>query len=119
MKLRASISFLMLLLFLRISPVMASDWPQFLGPSRNGSSTEKIRTSWDKNEPIALWTKKVGAGFAGAIVVSNTVVLFHRSGSSEILSAFDLATGADKWQSKSRTTYKDDFGFDEGPRATP
>ena len=116
MKLRAALSFLM---FLLLSSVMASDWPQFLGPARNGTSTEKIRTSWDKNELVALWTKKVGAGFAGPIVVSNTVVLFHRSGSSEILSAFDLATGADKWQSKSRTAYKDDFGFDEGPRATP
>ena len=60
MKLRAALSFLM---FLLLSPVMASDWPQFLGPARNGTSTEKIRTSWDKSEPVALWTKKVGAGF--------------------------------------------------------
>src|SRR6187431_3304764 len=98
MKLSAAFSLLLFLLLSSIlGPALASDWPQFLGPARNGTSTEKIRTSWDKSEPVALWTKKIGAGFAGPIVVSNTVVLFHRSGSSEILSAFDLATGADKW----------------------
>ena len=117
MKLSAAL-FVLLLSAFRES-VLGSDWPQFLGPARNGASAETIRPSWEKSEPRTLWKKKIGAGFAGPIVVSNTVVLFHRSGGSEILSAFDLAAGADKWQSKSGTAYRDDFGFDEGPRATP
>jgi outer membrane protein assembly factor BamB len=116
---KPSAALMVLLLSVFCDPAFGSDWPQFLGPNRNGASAEKIRTSWEKSEPRTLWKKKVGAGFAGPIVVSNTVVLFHRSGGSEILSAFDLESGAEKWQSKSPTAYRDDFGFDEGPRATP
>ena len=99
--------------------IEAADWPQFLGPDRNGVSAEKVRTNWEAQEPTTLWKKKVGAGFAAPIVVENTVVLFHRDGNSEILAAFDLRTGKEKWQHKAPTNYRDDFGFDEGPRATP
>jgi outer membrane protein assembly factor BamB len=100
-------------------PAFSANWPQFLGPDRNGASPEKIRTSWEQAEPRTVWKKKIGAGFTGPIVVSNIVVLFHRIGNSEILSACDLATGSEKWQSKAPTAYRDDFGFDEGPRSTP
>jgi outer membrane protein assembly factor BamB len=102
-----------------LSTAHGADWPRFLGPDGNGSSPETLRTSWDQQEPRPLWKKKIGAGFAGPIIVSNTVVLFHRTGNSEILTAFDLTSGAEKWQSKAATAYRDDFGFDEGPRATP
>src|SRR5688572_4181425 len=100
-------------------PILASDWAQFLGPTRNGASLEKITTSWEQNEPRAVWKKKIGAGFAGPIVASNTVILFHRVGNSEILAAYDLSSGSEKWQNKAATGYRDDFGFDEGPRSTP
>ncbi len=106
-------------LLISLIPATGADWPQFLGPGRNGTSAERVRTDWEAKEPRALWKKKVGAGFAGPIVVSNTVVIFHRVGDSEILAAYDLRTGAEKWQNKAPTSYRDDFGFDEGPRATP
>jgi outer membrane protein assembly factor BamB len=95
------------------------DWPQFLGPNRDGSSPEKIAADWKKTEPKVIWKKGVGAGFAGPIVSGNLVVLFHRRGPSEILQAFDTASGASKWQNEVPTSYRDDFGFDDGPRAVP
>lgn len=97
----------------------SEDWPQFLGPRRNGSSEEKIADSWASSEPKQLWKKSVGAGFAGPVVLQETVLLFHRQANSEVLTAFEAATGKLKWENKKPTSYRDDFGFDEGPRAVP
>ena len=97
----------------------ANDWPQFLGPDRNGTSGESLSIAWSANSPKVLWKKPVGAGFAGPTVVSNTVILFHRRGEGEILEAFDAQNGNSKWQNDVPTAYRDDFGFDEGPRAVP
>ena len=47
------------------------------------------------------------------------VILFHRVGSEEVLESLDAATGNSIWRYAYRTTYRDDFGFDEGPRAVP
>ena len=47
------------------------------------------------------------------------VVLFHRLGDQEVVEALDPASGEALWRSTAPTDYRDDFGFDEGPRATP
>jgi outer membrane protein assembly factor BamB len=96
-----------------------ADWPQFLGPSRNGVSSEQLADDWSSAAPKVVWKKTVGAGFAGPVVISNTAILFHRQGESEILEAFDAQSGATKWKNEGATSYHDDFGFDEGPRAVP
>ncbi len=98
--------------------LQAADWPQFLGPTRNGVSTEQIAEDWT-TAPKVVWKSTVGAGFAGPIVVGDTALLFHRRGDSEIIEAFDVQSGASKWKNEGATSYRDDFGFDEGPRAVP
>jgi outer membrane protein assembly factor BamB len=100
-------------------PGRANDWPQFLGPFRNGESKKSIASSWDREEPKVLWKKKVGEGFAAPIVFRDTLIVFHRHADSEILLALNPETGGVKWESPSPTAYRDDFGFDAGPRATP
>jgi outer membrane protein assembly factor BamB len=40
-------------------------------------------------------------------------------GNNEIVDALDAKTGASQWRYQYPTTYRDDFGFDEGPRAVP
>jgi outer membrane protein assembly factor BamB len=37
----------------------------------------------------------------------------------EVVESLDARTGAAEWTSAYPTTYRDDFGFDEGPRAVP
>jgi outer membrane protein assembly factor BamB len=109
--------YLVLLCALRITD--AGDWPQFLGPSRDGSTPEEIASSWDAKQPKTRWSKRVGSGFAGPVVFGDTTILFHRQGSSEIVSAFESDSGKVKWESRATTEYRDDFGFDDGPRSTP
>lgn len=96
-----------------------TDWPQHLGPSRQGTVAGVSIPAPPATGCPVLWKIPVGEGFAGAVVVSNRVFLHHRRGSEEILEALDSGTGRSLWQSRQPTAYSDDFGFDEGPRATP
>ena len=101
-------------------PVWAHDWPQFLGPERNGRYTgPPLNTDWPSGAPSELWRSSVGEGFAGPIVAGNRLILFHRVDGQEVVEARDAMSGRPIWRHAYRTTYRDDFGFDEGPRATP
>ena len=98
----------------------AADWPQFLGPTRNGVySGPPLADTWGPAGPRVVWRKQVGQGFAGPAVVGRRVILFHRVGNEEVVESLDAATGATEWRYAYPTTYRDDFGFDEGPRAVP
>ncbi len=98
----------------------ASDWPQFLGPERNGVySGPPIAIQWPEGGPRRVWEKKVGQGFAGPVVAGNRLLLFHRTANREILESLEASTGAPQWRHDYETTYRDDFGFDEGPRSVP
>jgi outer membrane protein assembly factor BamB len=100
--------------------VAAADWPQFLGPQRNGVyAGPPLATSWPAGGPRKVWEKHVGQGFAGPVVAGDRLILFHRVGREEVVDALDAKTGAPRWHFASPTAYRDDFGFDEGPRAVP
>ncbi|HJS73689.1 MAG TPA: PQQ-binding-like beta-propeller repeat protein [Vicinamibacteria bacterium] len=108
-----------LVLFLALA-TPAADWPQFLGPDRNGVyGGPAISVSWAGDGPARLWEKKVGQGFAGPAVVGGRVILFHRVGDKEVIESLAAATGASQWRHEYATSYRDDFGFDEGPRSVP
>ncbi|MBI2188712.1 MAG: PQQ-like beta-propeller repeat protein [Acidobacteria bacterium] len=100
--------------------VAAEDWPQFLGPERNGVYRgPALAESWGPQGPRVVWRRQVGAGFAGPAVVQGRVILFHRVGTEEVVESLDARTGSTQWRYGYPTTYRDDFGFDEGPRAVP
>ena len=102
------------------APVVATDWPQFLGPQRNGTySGPPLAEAWGASGPKVVWRKQVGQAFAGPALVQNRVLLFHRIGNEEVLESLDAKTGAPVWRYAYPTNYRDDFGFDEGPRAVP
>ncbi len=91
------------------------DWPQLLGPNRNGIYTDSD-VAWPSS---VAWEKEVGAGFAAPVIVNGKVILFHRKGKKEIVDAWEASTGKALWTFDYPTNYKDDFGFDDGPRSAP
>jgi outer membrane protein assembly factor BamB len=96
------------------------DWPQYLGPTRNGVySGPPLAATWPAGGPKKVWQKSVGEGFAGPVVAGDRVILFHRVMNQEVVEALDAKTGDSRWRYAYPTTYRDDFGFDEGPRAVP
>ena len=106
---------------LAVSPALhAADWPQFLGPQRDGTTTEtNLAAAWPKDGPPVLWQKPVGQGFAGPVVAGGRLVIFHRVADQEIVEALDAKSGKALWKAEYPTRYRDDHGFEEGPRATP
>ena len=99
---------------------LAQDWPQFLGPTRTGLyAGAPLNESWGPEGPKVIWRKAIGAGFAGPVVVQGRVLVFHRLANQETLDALDARTGTAQWRYAYPTAYRDDFGFDEGPRAVP
>lgn len=100
--------------------IPAADWPQFLGPERNGTSPKAtISRTWPKEGPVTRWKKRIGQGFSGPVVAEGKVILFQRVDDAEVVECLSSKTGERLWEYRYPSGYRDDFGFDEGPRATP
>jgi outer membrane protein assembly factor BamB len=100
--------------------VQAGDWPQFLGPTRDGVyAGSDLAGVWPKEGPPVVWHKSIGQGFSGPAVADGKLILFQRLDDKEVVACLDARTGEPKWTKDYPTAYRDDFGFDEGPRATP
>jgi outer membrane protein assembly factor BamB len=118
---RHLVSLGVVLLLQAILPTLpAADWPQFLGPTRDGVSTETtLGLPWPKDGPRVLWQRQVGAGFSGPVVAGDRLILFHRVDDDELIECLHPVTGKTLWKFAYPTHYRDDFGFDAGPRSTP
>ncbi|HON90508.1 MAG: PQQ-binding-like beta-propeller repeat protein [Phycisphaerae bacterium] len=78
---------------------VAADWPQYLGPARNSTSSEKgLLRSWPEKGPQVLWTVGVGRGFGGPVIKDGKVYLLDRDDKvGDNLRCFDLANGKELW----------------------
>jgi outer membrane protein assembly factor BamB len=110
---------ILILLLLTHQVALGEDWPQFLGPGRNGTYSGPLAAAWPKSGPPVLWKLDVGHGFSAPVVARGRVILFHRRENQAIVESLDAATGKRVWQAVYPTDYRDDFGFDEGPRGAP
>ena len=98
----------------------AGDWPQILGPHRNGiASEETLADAWPKPGPRTVWDVPVGKGFAGVVVSGKRVILFHRMGDEDTFSSFDADTGEALWSTGFATDFEPAIVDDDGPRAVP
>jgi len=100
--------------------ITGADWPQFLGPNRNCTSSETgLLLSWPKDGLPKLWEKKIGEGFSGPVIAGERLILFQRVGDKETVECLDAATGKDRWKYDYPTNYRDALGKGNGPRSTP
>ena len=100
--------------------IHAGDWPQILGPNRNGIAVdERLAEQWPSSGPKKVWDAKIGSGFAGAAVSGQTVVLFHRQKADDKLTAFNAETGEPIWSTSFPTSFQPQIGEGDGPLTTP
>ncbi len=78
---------------------LAADWPQYYGPNRDSTSSEKgILRSWPKEGPKVLWTVPIGIGYGGAAVSGGRVYLLDRDDKvGDNLRVFDFSSGKEVW----------------------
>ena len=95
----------------------AADWPQFLGPDRNGISTETgLIDSWPEGGPREVWRVKGGIGMTGVAVKGDTACTMIQTDGQQRLLALNSETGATKWSTPVAPAYENGQG--DGPRAT-
>jgi len=103
-------------------PTMAatSDWPSFLGPNHNLTSPETSLLNSFPVEGLSLvWEVKKGEGFAAPAIVGERLVLFHRVGGEEVVDCLHAQDGRRFWRHSTPSAYRDRYGFNSGPRASP
>ena len=79
----------------------AADWPQYLGPQRDGVAHDAkgLARSWPDAGPKHLWETPVGAGYAGAAIYGDSVLLLDREDDArDVLRRINLADGKDVWR---------------------
>jgi len=101
------------------SATEAGDWPQILGPNRNGKADGEQLEAWTNSGPAVLWSRDVGEGFAGLAVAGQRAILFHRPGAELVAEALDATTGKPLWQAKFATGFRGSISPDVGPRCVP
>jgi outer membrane protein assembly factor BamB len=119
----SGLSFRLTLLLLVVpAGVWADDWPQWLGPKRDGSTTEKI-APWNKETaPQVKWRVAVGNGFSMPVVAGGKVYVHARgkdnSKEEETVTALDEVSGEVVWtDTYTRPKFASVLGT--GPRAAP
>jgi outer membrane protein assembly factor BamB len=100
----------------------AADWPQWLGPKRDGSTAEKVAPWKEKEAPKVLWRQAVTQGYSSPVVAGGRVFLHARGKDmdreEEEVIALDAATGKPLWKDAyARPAFTSVLGT--GPRATP
>jgi outer membrane protein assembly factor BamB len=113
-------------LFLRLAVLglalgaLAADWPQLLGPSRNGTSTETaLVDTWPRKGPPVVWQRPVGEGYASPVVAAGRLILFHRVGDEDVVESLEARTGKPQWKYPYRTNFESPYGKGNGTRSTP
>jgi outer membrane protein assembly factor BamB len=100
-------------------PRRAGDFPQFLGPRRDGTVTGvRLARDWSAEAPRKVWRQRVGEGWSGFAAVGDALVTQEQRGAEERVVAYEIGTGRVRW------THADPARFDTviggiGPRATP
>ena len=99
---------------------IVEDWPRFLGPRSDNVSRERpLRKRWGAGGPPLLWERERGSGYAAPSVFGDRLLLFHRAGDEEIVECLGRENGHLHWRTSNPTSYRDSFGYNNGPRATP
>jgi len=99
-------------------PAFGEDWPQWLGPRRDNSSTEIVKP-WQGKLKV-LWRKPAGEGHSSPVVADGRVFIHAKveNKNEEEIVAFDAKSGEELWRTRyERAAFNSLFG--NGPRATP
>jgi outer membrane protein assembly factor BamB len=111
--------FFFAVLFLSLAAsARAEDWPQWLGPRRDGSTLKDVKP-WQGQLKV-VWRQPVGEGNSSPVVVGGSVYLHSKkkNANEEVIEEFAAADGKPGWN----TGYPRGPGFylyGNGPRATP
>ncbi|HJZ93827.1 MAG TPA: PQQ-binding-like beta-propeller repeat protein [Gemmataceae bacterium] len=122
------------ILLVAAAAARADDWPQWMGPTRDGQWKETgILEKFSAGGPKKLWSVEIGGGYAGPAVANGKVYVTDyqateggrgnnpnaatkREGKERVL-CLDAATGKELWKHEYDCPYA--VSYAAGPRCTP
>ena len=100
----------------------SQEWTQWRGPARDGVvPAAQVPAAWPK-ELKSKWKVAVGGGYSTPVVAAGAVFLHSRSGESETVSRFSLASGKLEWTKSYPAVFnKNSYAkaMSKGPFSTP
>ena len=95
------------------------EYPQFLGPGRDGTVPGvQLDRDWTARPPRLLWRKEIGAGWSGFAAAGDGAFTQEQRGDLEMVTCSSLLTGEPIWTHQDKARYQSVLGG-IGPRATP
>jgi outer membrane protein assembly factor BamB len=96
------------------------DWPQFLGPRRDGvSAATGLNLDWKAKPPPTIWKKPIGAGFSSVAVVGDRLVTQTQRDDRQWVVCLSTKDGSELWSFDAAAPYIDRQHQGAGPRSTP
>lgn len=107
-----------MLALVSVNAIHAEDWPQFLGPQRNGISSEKgLISTFGEKGPEVRWRTDLGVGMSGIVVAKQIAVTMYQDSQHQYVVAIHVESGNLLWKSPIAPSYTNPMG--DGPRSTP
>ena len=99
----------------------AQDWPQWRGPSRDGTAPFSEPKTWPE-KLTTKWKSVVGEGYASPIFAGGRILQFARKGDNEVAMGVDPESGKILWQQSYAAPYEpvpSAARHGKGPKSTP
>ena len=96
------------------------DFPQFLGPDRNGIvNSVTLADSWT-SPPQEVWKIGIGEGWSSFVAVNGYAITQEQRADDECVTCYDINTAELKWINIAKRRHEDVMAMGKvGPRATP
>jgi outer membrane protein assembly factor BamB len=98
---------------------VTADWPRFLGPTDDAKTTEThLLERFPEGGLKKVWEMETGHSYTSPAIVGGKMVVFNRRGDEEVIQCLEPETGKQLWSHAYPSSYRDRYGFNDGPRAS-
>lgn len=100
-------------------PALATDWPSWRGPNRDGITPETNWShEWPSDGPARVWKASVGTGFASMVVADGRLFTLGWDTDRDVVLCLDAATGRTNWSFSYPEALANKM-YEGGPNSTP